>query len=84
MVKIFLLEYLYNLSDKEILQEVKGKDTNRIVVITNDFHKFRAELLAKRVGFESYGISCSTPVSVKVNCYIREFFALIKSFLMDR
>lgn len=69
---------------KEILQKVKGKDTKRIVVITNDFHMLRAKLLARRVGFEPYGISCSTPISVKVNCYIREFFALIKSVLLDR
>jgi len=72
------------LFSKEILQKVEKNDDNRIVVITNDFHMMRAKLLARRVGFEPYGITCSTPVSVRANCYIREYFALIKSFLLDR
>ncbi len=69
---------------KEILQKAGRKDITRIVVITSDFHMLRAKLLARRVGFEPYGITCSTPVSVRVNSHIREYFALIKSFLIDR
>ena len=69
---------------KEILQKTGGKDITRIVVITSDFHMLRAKLLARRVGFEPYGITCITPVSVRVNSHIREYFALIKSFLVDR
>lgn len=69
---------------KKILQQVMKMDENRIVVITNDFHMLRSKLLARRVGFEPYGITCSTPISVRANCYIREYFALIKSYLVDR
>lgn len=69
---------------KEILQRSGKTDDDRIVVITNDFHMFRSKMLARRNGFEPYGITCSTPVSVRANCYIREYFALIKSFLVDR
>jgi len=68
----------------EILQKIEKNDDNRIVVITSDFHMLRAKLLARRVGFEPYGITSSTPISVRANCYIREYFALIKSFLLDR
>lgn len=69
---------------KEILQQVMKAKENRIVVITNDFHMMRAKLLARRVGFEPYGITCNTPISVRANCYIREYFAFIKSFFLDR
>ncbi len=69
---------------KEILQKAGEKDYKRIMVITSDFHMLRSKLLARRVGFEPYGISCSTPISVRLNCYIREFFALVKSLLWDR
>lgn len=68
---------------KQLLQKVEGKEITRIVVITSDFHMLRAKLLARRVGFEPYGITCGTPVSVIVNSHIREYFALIKSLLAD-
>jgi len=69
---------------REILQKTEGKDINCIVVVTSDFHMLRAKLLARRVGFEPYGITCSTPISVRANSHIREYFALIKSILIDR
>lgn len=56
----------------------------KIMIITSDFHMLRAKMLAERNGFEPYGITCSTPISVRFNSYIREYFALIKSFLLDR
>ncbi len=69
---------------KQLLTE-EGMDANpEITVITNDFHMFRAKLLAARNGFTAYGISCSTPASVRVNNYIREYFGIVKSCLFDR
>jgi uncharacterized SAM-binding protein YcdF (DUF218 family) len=56
----------------------------RLTIITSDFHMLRAKMLAQRNGFEPLGITCKTPISVWVNCYVREYFALIKSLLIDR
>ena len=72
------------LFSKEILQKAGEKEYDRIMVITSDFHMLRSKLLASRAGFKPYGITCSTPISVRINCYIREFFALVKSFFFDR
>ncbi|HWQ30831.1 MAG TPA: YdcF family protein [Negativicutes bacterium] len=69
---------------REILERYGEPKDNRLVIVTNDFHMFRSKLLARRNGFEPYGISCSTPFYIRTNCYIREYFALIKSFLFDR
>lgn len=69
---------------KDILQSVDKGDTTQVMVITSDFHMLRAKMLARRAGFEPFGITCSTPVSVRLNCYIREYFALIKSYFLDR
>ena len=69
---------------KEVLSKVEGGDVTKITVITNDFHMFRAKMLARRNGFQPYGISCNTPGVVLLNSYVREYFALIKSFLFDR
>lgn len=55
-----------------------------ILIVTNDFHMFRAKLLAGRCGFSAYGLPCRTPLPVLPNCYLREYFAVLKSIVMDR
>lgn len=57
--------------------------TGKIVFITNDFHVFRSTILARRNGLDAYGSGTSTPGIVLVNCYLREFFALVKSVILD-
>ncbi|HHV98796.1 MAG TPA: YdcF family protein [Clostridiaceae bacterium] len=69
---------------KEILDKQSGKDTKDITIITSDFHMLRAKMLARRNGLNPRGITCNTPVQVRINCYIREYFAFIKSFLLDK
>jgi len=63
------------------------KKTNRklrILIVTNDFHIPRAKLLAKRNGFIPYGMPSKTHWSILLNCYIREYFAVLKSLVIDR
>ncbi|MEO3946666.1 YdcF family protein [Gorillibacterium sp. CAU 1737] len=68
---------------KELL-ETRGSDEKRVMIVTNDFHMFRAKLLARRNGFEPLGIVSVTPRSVSINSYVRECLAVIKSYLLDR
>lgn len=69
---------------KEILEKIGAPKEIRVMVLTNDFHMFRAKMLARRNGLIPYGLACSTPAPVALNCYIREYFALVKSFFVDR
>ena len=69
---------------KNVLSNLEGSKANKIMIITSDFHMLRAKMLARRNGFNPYGISCSTPISVRLNNYMREYFALIKSYFLDR
>jgi uncharacterized SAM-binding protein YcdF (DUF218 family) len=55
----------------------------RILIVTNDFHMFRSKLLAKRNGFIVFGLPSKTPWSILPNCYIREYFAVLKSLVFD-
>ncbi len=55
----------------------------KVVFITSDFHVLRARILAKRNGFDAYAIPAPTPSVILVNSYLREFFAFIKSMLVD-
>lgn len=68
-------------------KEIVLKDNNeniRILIVTNDFHMFRAKLLAKRNGFTAFGLPSTTPWSILPNCYIREYFAVLKSLVFDK
>lgn len=63
-------------------KELIGNE-KEIAFITNNFHIFRSSILAKRNGFTGYGYGTTTPGIVLVNSYLREFFALIKSLIVD-
>jgi uncharacterized SAM-binding protein YcdF (DUF218 family) len=56
----------------------------KIYVVTNAFHTFRANLIAKRTGLKPVSISAKDPESVLINCYLREYFAVIKTLIFDR
>lgn len=69
---------------KKVLSDIRSQDNTKIMIITSDFHMLRAKMLAQRNGFEAYGITCGTPISVRLNSYAREYFAFIKSLIIDR
>ncbi len=55
-------------------------------MVTNDFHMARSELIAARQGYgDVAGIPAPLPWAhlTKVNYYLREAFALVKTFLFD-
>ena len=70
-------------NSKEIVRKNKSGKI-RVLIVTNDFHMFRAKLLARRNGFIAFGLPCQTPWSILPNCYIREYFAVLKSLAFDR
>ena len=53
------------------------------VIITNDFHIFRAQLVAKNRGITGYGIPCHTPLRVLVTSYMREFMTIVNTLLFQ-
>lgn len=70
---------------KELLEE-NGMDTAdaSIAVVTNDFHSFRAHLIARREGLNTFDIPAELPwAGLSVNYYAREAFALVKTVLFD-
>jgi uncharacterized SAM-binding protein YcdF (DUF218 family) len=55
-----------------------------IILVSNDFHILRAKMIAKRQGLLVDTLAAPTPKSVRVQLYLREYIAYIKSFLFDR
>ncbi len=67
---------------RELIETRAGKPVRDVTFITNSFHILRAKMLAKRNGLNAHAISGKT-VQVVIPSYFREYFALIKSFVVD-
>ena len=70
---------------KAVLEEAGiDTDTAVIAVVTNDFHLFRACLIARREGLTTVGIPAELPWWwLSANYYLRESFAVVKTVLFD-
>lgn len=72
------------LFSKGLYNQKLGRGPESVLIITNDFHMFRAKLLARRVGLRPYGISAGTPWYIYPNVFLREYLAVFKSLAFDR
>ena len=56
---------------------------DRVGIVTNNFHVFRAVRLAKAAGYQHVtGIAASATIGYLPNNMLREFFGVVKDFLM--
>ena len=63
---------------REKLSEM-GLDKDSCIIVTNNYHCYRASLYAKEAGFTNiYTLPASTPISVIIPNYLREGLAVIK------
>lgn len=71
-----------NLDFSRTLAQAHGMRTDRVLIITSDFHLCRAKYLAKKLGMEPYGLASRTsPEVLWVNYLLREVFAFVKAAL---
>ncbi len=66
------------------IRKIEKKDKINVLIATNKYHIFRAKLLGKRLGLQAYGLPAKIPPSIIVQSYVREYFAVIKSFFFDK
>lgn len=52
------------------------------LLITNEFHMYRALKLADREGLNIEGVACSTPLIIRLNYLIREYFTIINNLII--
>lgn len=54
-----------------------------IIVVTSDFHVRRAVGIARKAGFsEVFGVGAATPLYLRFNAWLREYFASISSWVL--
>lgn len=68
---------------KELLSEMDTKKNIKIMVVTNNFHMFRAKLLARNSGFTAYGEPSELFLPLVPAYYTREYLAVIKTLIFD-
>lgn len=66
---------------KEILEE-RGPADSKVVVVTNDFHMYRALRVAKSLGMDAAGISAKTPWWLYPTYVVREMYAILESWFL--
>ena len=75
-----------NLAFSKELLEKQGLDTDTavIAVVTNDFHCFRAHMIAQKQGLRTIDVPAELPWWwLTANYYLREAFAVVKTALFD-
>lgn len=68
----------------EKIRELDDRKDLKVLIATNRFHILRSKLIAKRSGLEAHGLPAKVPPTTIIPSYIREYFALIKTFLLDK
>ena len=54
-----------------------------IAIVTSDFHTLRAGWIAERSGYgQAFTVGAPTPVTIRANAWLREYFAVISGWLL--
>ncbi|MDU7887398.1 MAG: YdcF family protein, partial [Clostridium perfringens] len=67
---------------KKILEE-RHADKDEVLIVTSDFHLFRAKEIADYLNIKNEGLPSKTPISLRVQYMIREFPAMIKLLMQE-
>lgn len=62
---------------------LKERGIDRVVIVTSEFHQYRADVYARRCGLTAGHHSCKTRVINVANYWVREWAALGKQLIMD-
>ncbi len=70
-----------NLQNALAIMRELGIETRPVAIATNDYHVYRAKMLASDLGLTAFGLPAQTPLAVRVGSYMRECIAVINSAL---
>lgn len=62
--------------------ELLDKDNSQVVIVTNNFHMFRALKIAEKQGYQAEGLSADSVAWMVPNNLLREFMGVCKDFLV--
>ena len=66
-----------------LIEEKTGARPYRVGIISNEFHMFRAGMMARKMGLEMVGIPAKTSwVSLRINYFVREIVGVWKHIIL--
>ena len=68
----------------QLIAGAGGGSGETVSVISSDFHLFRVGMLASRLGLKVHLVPAPTPWCLLPNNCLREYFAVVKSMVLDR
>lgn len=68
----------------KLMKEIDNRSDIKVTVITTNFHMFRAKFLANRFGLDVYTAPSNLHPLLIPNYYVREYLAVINSYLFNR
>lgn len=81
--KLLDMEEERSMEENCSIEEGHSRKTDTIVVVTNNFHVFRALGIAKKMGYEKvYGLATDSYPGMLPNNMMREFLGVVKDFLV--
>lgn len=69
---------------KDKLKEFYNAKSFKITIITNNFHMYRSQLIAKKLGFTTYCYSSPSHPYLTLNFHVREFLAVVKVWIVGK
>ncbi|QGU95809.1 YdcF family protein [Clostridium bovifaecis] len=70
---------------REVLNRIDKRNELKVAVVTTNFHMFRAKFLGERAGFNNiYTVPSKLHIVLVPNYYVREYLAVINSFIFDK
>lgn len=70
-----------NLSNSIQLIQQMGIKAPKVLIITSDYHMYRAKQIAKSMNIEATGLPSETPLFIRLNYMLREYFAVVKMLI---
>ncbi len=71
-------------NSQKILQHLNIKLDEPIAIATSDFHLPRAKAIAQHIGYtQIYTISAATPLYIRYNSWLREYFAYLSGWVLN-
>ena len=72
------------INSKKILEKQNINNNNPIAIVTSEFHTIRASKIAKKAGYKNfYLVSAPTPLAIRYNGWLREYFAFISGWVLN-
>lgn len=70
-----------NLSHSIQLIQQMGIKAPKVLIITSDYHMYRAKQIAKSMNIEAIGLPSETSLFIRLNYMLREYFAVVKMLI---